>query len=643
MGEDFIFDFDSYLDELWNRENPKGKAGLKKGGYYDGKYHPYLTDNGDWDIGPGFDLSKQNEDFVKKAYSTGFTKDELNNIVRTRAYSASKDIINKYKEIGGDPKNLTQKVHNGMLDMYWELGKNGLINGYKNFWEAAKNVDYAGMQKESRTTFWDKNQKKQRPNISRWNFRKSEYFQDPDALKYIERPNPYSVRPIQETSQPEYNGIIQDNPIPYRPTIGRFSDTMKAHGGPLSDQQYYSIMERVAEENNPIWNQHRVKEGGRPLSVDEEYLRILNDNSYNYRGFYEENPEAAANASTHWPDRYKTVWHPTFSTESIYSGKKSQYNPEGVLGGQWNGDEYVPAWGQRLPKYSDGGPINTPKSWNDLSLTEKAEMMKVAIQNGITTLPEIRQKYNEFARGGYIPSEEAKQRISKWEGKAMTGAVDPLSGKFAKNNSFESEARGFYNALPEDIREQVLSNQELADSLYSYSYNVGAGNFKRRVVPALQRYYAGNGSIEDIQESMWASGDKKLRGLQRRRAEERQGVKNALLRNIPAFSSVQDSTPLFDYVPMNPQVFESPLATYEPTVMSQEPEQPIVKAAMEEAYSPEQIERAERQDRLNKFGMLLSMMNPGQQNSLTGTIGMLTGNAFAEGGNIYDDGGRLVN
>ena len=189
----------------------------------------------------------------------------------------------------------------------------------------------------------------------------------------------------------------------------------------------------------------------------------------------------------------------------------------------------------------------------------------------------------------------------------------------------------------------MLSNQELADSLYSYSYNVGAGNFKRRVVPALQRYYAGNGSIEDIQESMWASGDKKLRGLQRRRAEERQGVKNALLRNIPAFSSVQDSTPLFDYVPMNPQVFESPLATYEPTVMSQEPEQPIVKAAMEEAYSPEQIERAERQDRLNKFGMLLSMMNPGQQNSLTGTIGMLTGNAFAEGGNIYDDGGRLVN
>ena len=56
---------------------------------------------------------------------------------------------------------------------------------------------------------------------------------------------------------------------------------------------------------------------------------------------------------------------------------------------------------------------------------------------------------------------------------------------------------------------------------------------------------------------------------------------------------------------------------------------------MEEAYSPEQIERTERQDRLNKFGMLLGMMNSGQQNSLTGTIGMLTGNLSADGGPIH--------
>ena len=144
---------------------------------------------------------------------------------------------------------------------------------------------------------------------------------------------------------------------------------------------------------------------------------------------------------------------------------------------------------------------------------EKADMMKVALRNGITNLADIKQKYNEFAGGGWKPSKEVKQRISTWEGKAMTGAKDPLSGKYLKNRSFEAETTSFVNALPESIREQVLSNPELADNLYSYSYNVGAGRFKERVVPALERYFSGNGSPEEIANSMWASGDKKLRGL----------------------------------------------------------------------------------------------------------------------------------
>ena len=91
----------------------------------------------------------------------------------------------------------------------------------------------------------------------------------------------------------------------------------------LDDQTYFQIMERVAEENNPIWNEDRAREGYPTLSVDEEYLRILNDNAYNYRGFYDKYPESAANADSHWPDEFKTVWHPTFSTESTYSGKRS--------------------------------------------------------------------------------------------------------------------------------------------------------------------------------------------------------------------------------------------------------------------------------------------------------------------------------
>lgn len=124
-----------------------------------------------------------------------------------------------------------------------------------------------------------------------------------------------------------------------------------------SNQQYYDIMERVAEQNNAEWNRIRTEEGAPTLSKDEEYLRILNDNSYNYKGYYSKYPKGDGNAIDHWNDEFKTVYHPTFSNQSTYSGKKSQYNPQGVLGGRWDGDRYVPAWGQKLPKYRDGKDV----------------------------------------------------------------------------------------------------------------------------------------------------------------------------------------------------------------------------------------------------------------------------------------------
>lgn len=106
----------------------------------------------------------------------------------------------------------------------------------------------------------------------------------------------------------------------------------------------------------------------------------------------------------------------------------------------------------------------------------------------------------------------------------------------------------------------MLANPELADWLYSYSYNVGAGRFKERVVPALQRYYNGNGSVEDIQNSMWASGDKRLRGLANRRARERQGVQDALWDtemqrlNAQIENPTLITTPTYDFTPLNEEL-----------------------------------------------------------------------------------------
>lgn len=122
-----------------------------------------------------------------------------------------------------------------------------------------------------------------------------------------------------------------------------------AEGGPketkgLSDKEYYKIMERVAEENYSKWGMK---------SPEEALMHVLNDNTYDYRGYYSKYPNSRVNADTHWPDEFKTVYHPTFSEESIYSGKKSKFNPEGIIGGHWEGDRFIPSSGQH--KYLTGG------------------------------------------------------------------------------------------------------------------------------------------------------------------------------------------------------------------------------------------------------------------------------------------------
>ena len=147
-------------------------------------------------------------------------------------------------------------------------------------------------------------------------------------------------------------------------------------------------------------------------------------------------------------------------------------------------------------------------SWNELSLKDKADYIKEAVNNGIYNLSNIRNRYNMYANGGYKPSESIKKRITNWEGSSMR-----------TNRSFQAEANDFNRVIPSSIRSK-LSQQQL-DALYSYGYNVGMGNLKKRVLPTLTNYVQGKASNEDVQKSMWASKDNELRGLTTRRNIER--------------------------------------------------------------------------------------------------------------------------
>ncbi len=60
--------------------------------------------------------------------------------------------------------------------------------------------------------------------------------------------------------------------------------------------------------------------------------------------------------------------------------------------------------------------------WNSLSQREKADIIKVAINNGITTMSEIKQVYNKFAEGGPKRSyDNFATRLSKaWDGEDLS-------------------------------------------------------------------------------------------------------------------------------------------------------------------------------------------------------------------------------
>ena len=79
-----------------------------------------------------------------------------------------------------------------------------------------------------------------------------------------------------------------------------------------------------------------------------KHIDIDHDNTFDYEGFYNSDPDNAYrflndDPTAHFDDTYKTVYHPTFSDLSIYSGKVDpRFNPKGLKGGHWvNDHKYI--------------------------------------------------------------------------------------------------------------------------------------------------------------------------------------------------------------------------------------------------------------------------------------------------------------
>lgn len=239
---------------------------------------------------------------------------------------------------------------------------------------------------------------------------------------------------------------------------------------------------------------------------------------YDYRGYWKnEDRQSILNNDTnaHFTDKYKQPTHPTFSNESIYSTKNTP-------GGEW-----VQGKNTWLFKHNKFTARQLNKTHNYLNNSGEGYII-----NNDTIIPRTKK----FKNGGkWRSSDSIRKRISDWEGASMK-----------TNRPFDVEDVAFYNSIPKDIVDKL--NNDMLDSLYSYSYNVGSGNFKKRVVPKLVGLFNGTNTVEDVQNSMYAKLDNKLRGLTKRRNVERQMFGNAYNAKYPKVQTNENN----NYSYLNP-------------------------------------------------------------------------------------------
>lgn len=199
--------------------------------------------------------------------------------------------------------------------------------------------------------------------------------------------------------------------------------------GKISDEQYYNIMEDVAARNYRDW--------GFP-NEDAALLHALNDNAYNYRGYYNKYPNGNGNAKDHWTDEFKTVYHPTFSDESIYSGKKSQYNPNGINGGHWVNDFYF-----RPSFFEENNILNRDKKANGGEI-----------------------KYNTTSGGGYIQPINVEKFKNYIKGKIYNYVTGGLPINIVRNRMYNNLFQGYDPGISnvydniKRVRKAVVNNEK---------------------------------------------------------------------------------------------------------------------------------------------------------------------------------------
>lgn len=374
------------------------------------------------------------------------------------------------------------------------------------------------------------------------------------------------------------------------------SDFLSSHGYSVGEYPNSNPLEKFPQsfsifDRNAAHNWKRIRKEGGPLkkSYKDFSTRLskawgnqdLSQDNYDYQKYYNDDPEEAyrqlesieKGGQGHFPDEgrggiYKTPNHPTYpdlganswlNNDRIFNMSARQAVPENTdrvldylgydLGYNKGGTKAMYNGAYQLPEvtitpngnYTELIPNELGTGWMYRNRAGRFDDFNYDYVNRY----ERNQKAlggNLFADGGkkatrYRSSSNIRKQISTWEGSTMR-----------TNVPFDRMDTMFNQVLPEGALEKL--SQEQLDGLYSFAYNVGTGRFKTRTAPTLAKYLQGNATIEDVKGTMWASGDKKYRGLANRREKER----SMLGAYVPVQETIPMTTPLATPLDITPAV-----------------------------------------------------------------------------------------
>ena len=180
-------------------------------------------------------------------------------------------------------------------------------------------------------------------------------------------------------------------------------------------------------------------------------------------------------------------------------------------------------------------------NWSKLPIRERAELINMYLDGGVMSIAQMKNHYNSFDKGGYKPSQSIINYIkgteafrSQWylDGNGVPTIGYGFTGEYFKkkypngmtkeeaDKEFDRVINKFVNYVKIHTPNYDSLSQNQRDSLLSYMYNVGPGNYTTKS-PKFQKALRDK-DWKAVAENMDIGyNDKKNKGLRKRRDYER--------------------------------------------------------------------------------------------------------------------------